>query len=140
MGVLTDILIASEDDARIGAERVKVDTPDRLDLKGVDLIAFSCLYSILGSREPDGSAVDEFEQVYEGKDGEEWIWRFPREFTEWLLLQEPADTRRCAEAWSNTEEMEGLSPEGCAEIIGWLIYLAQRADVQGKQMYCWMSL
>lgn len=140
MGVLSDIIVATEEEARSGAADIHVDSPDRLDLKGIDIVPLAALHCILSRRERDFSAIDEFPLVFQESDQGPWISRFPDIFSANLARLDPDGLEEAAQCWAAIGELDGLGVEGAKNVIRWLTSLVARAAEQGKHVYCWMSL
>ena len=143
MGVLTDLILGSAEElAAVDADDVPINVLPGLDIKGTGLIELATLYAIATRTEVE-AGLDSFPPVSgeESEDGP-WVFRFPDELVEALAQASPAEVKRIAAEWSQTEEVmqSGWPAAEVAQRISEMIAFAVKAKASGKPVHVWTSL
>jgi hypothetical protein len=148
MGVLSEIVIANQSDARAIA---KSHSPSRewqgFFWKGLDPVVLSSLWSILKGETPNVETVvqqvDRFRMVQQVSEDGPWLFSLPREFRDLLANisnEPPAIIGPVEQAWGATEELEHWSPADVEECLGKLADLASSAALEDKDLFLWICL
>lgn len=137
--MLTDILIASTDDA----PRIVSATPDnwpRLQFNSLDNVALAGLWSALGAA---AEAVDfEGERHLLAHTQEQWVFEFPQDFVRRLCALQPAGIKDVAAAWATHDEIARMGASGPAiePIVDAVRGFALQATGENKSLLLFMSL
>ena len=143
MEVLTDLILGTKEElAAVDPEDVPINVLPGLDIKGTGLIELSTLYAIATGTAFD-PALDSFPPVSgeESEDGP-WVFRFPDELVEALSSATPADIKRIAMEWSQTEELQqsGWPEAEVAQRLSEMSAFALKARAAAKPVHVWTSL
>ncbi|MEZ5427162.1 MAG: hypothetical protein R2747_12905 [Pyrinomonadaceae bacterium] len=138
---LTDLILASKDEAqKIADSDYPLESWAGIDTKGIDVVAYSNLYSILTEQEWQPDILDQFPLVSQGTEEGPWVSIFPAEMTEMLAGLEGDKMEKIAEDWSQAEEMAYFDPKEIKELLGEMRNLAKRAGSDRSDLLIWMSL
>lgn len=143
MGVLTDLIIATEDElAAVDPDEIPINVLPGLDIKGTGIIELATLHAILGGTEFD-PGLEDFPSVSgeESEDGP-WIFRFPDSLVHRLASASAAELSRVAAEWARTEELElsGWPPEVLHQRLLEMAEFAKSTVLQGKPVHVWSCL
>ena len=135
MGVLSDIYVSRDDDA------LKYDTaPDqfreRCQYKGITVLEFSTLWSIMRGIEWDVGLMDEFPCLLQIDGGERLIQRFPLAMVSELAGLSSDRIGTVTTAWAATEELN-CDPTDIRSVVDDLVRLSRKADETGQGLYLW---
>lgn len=146
---LADLLFATEEIARAGAEAVPVsgrNTPsssERIDIKNFDLIPLSMLWSLLSGRDWDSGMLNAFETVFQESSDGPWLYRLPDDLVERILQLSDQRIVETAREWAATEELEDLErrrPGITQAVLSQIVNLCRAAKQAKKGVFLWISL
>ena len=144
MGVLTEILIASDADADdLAAATAPIERWLGLDAKGHNEVTLGTLWHVLDGGTAETADLETFaEFVCLTKASEEgpWVFRLPLGLVRSLSLLSDEQAGAAASGWCLADELQGLGHEGCYELLLRLRALAQQAEAEGKTLLMWISL
>ncbi len=143
MGILADFFVATHADALLyeqllgdlPAERYEVVNSGRLTA-----LEIGSLWAILDGVEWDFKQHELINHTPPDESAESWLSEFPAPLTAKLASIDDAAATKCAEAWSETEELEGADSDDLSDFVGELRGLAQHAQASGNALYLWNSL
>lgn len=139
MGVLSDLVVATEGDAlRIARTTNPAATFGGIDIKGIDSVKFGTLQAIL-----TGSTFEELLHLYEPvceSDEGPWVFRIPAAFVAKLAVLEGIPLERTAIQWAQTEELEGWDTSAVVQALHAICEFARRAAGSGQALFLWMCL
>ncbi len=140
--MLTDILIASRDDATI----ILDEYPQRkdwsgLELKGLCNMKLAALLDTLGSP-TEAAALEGEDCILVSRQDGPWVILLPIILRDTLAALPDSQFRSVAEQWANHEELvlDGWSAEDVEPGIGMLKTHAKVAVEAGKDLLLWMAL
>ncbi|SDZ39296.1 hypothetical protein SAMN05518854_105455 [Variovorax sp. YR266] len=137
--MLTDILIASTDDA----PQILSTTPGswpRLQFNSLDNVALAGLWAALGAT---AEAVDfEGEKHLLAHTPEQWVFEFPQDFVRRLCALQPAGIKDVAAAWATHDEIARMGASGPAiePVVEAVRGFARQATGENKSLLLFMSL
>jgi hypothetical protein len=140
MGLLTDIFVATSEDAlkyeSLAAGELPPGRFEVVNFKGLTNLEFGTLWAILSgeSFDLDRHALDALTPA-----GESWLFGFPSALVELLAGLGASDTTSAAAAWAATEELQ-WDPSETEEVLVELMRLARRSRSASKGLYFWGSL
>lgn len=143
MGVLTDIVVASEAEAgAVGRASVPSQQWPGMDAKGIDQIKLGMLLSLLSGEPYRDSLVDEFTFLWEQSDDGPWVYRIPPCLVDRLSQLQGPELQRVAQEWARIEEFRLVNwkPADVEAVLRALVGLAEQARSQGKDLLMWMCL
>jgi hypothetical protein len=143
MGVLTDLVIATEADlGGVSPDELPISVFPGVDIKGIGIIELAILHGLLAGKEFD-PRLEAFPMVggQESEDGP-WLNRLPQDFVERLAGLDGEHLSSAAAQWRATEEFEhnGWDPEDISQRLGEVCELAKRAVSEGKPIHLWTCL
>jgi len=143
MGLLTDFVIAGEDEAAAIAAAVRpVELWPTLECKGVEMVKLSTLVAAATGRPAD----DELQEAFELAAGDEaegpWVLRIPGEIVRLLAGIPAAELGAVAARWAESDELrlDGWSASDAADLVARLQAHAQQALASGSSLFLWISL
>jgi len=144
MGILTDLFVATTEDAR-AYDPARSNRTELLakyqpaEYKHLTYLEFSTLWAIL-AEEPWDFDKHHHECLHLPAEGETWLFRFPEAFV--LLLAGLTDSKLEAvvTAWAQTEELASWSTTDLKPMVVDLRRLAQQASQTSKGLFLWGSL
>jgi len=146
MGILADILVASEQDAlaydaQLELRRSPVSGVTVVYYKSFTGLEFGTLWA-LAVGEPFEVRRHKLRHISHGDDGERWLEAFPAELVAVLSAIPDADVPSLAARWAATDELKlsQMLPEHVEPVIRDLHRLAALAQAEGKGVYLWGSL
>lgn len=137
--MLTDILIASTDDA----PQILSATPGswpRLQFNSLDNMALAGLWAALGAT---AEARDfEGEKHLLAHTPEQWVFEFPQDFVRRLSALQPADIKNVAAVWATHDELARMGASGPAiePVVDAVSGFARQAVGESKSLLLFMSL
>lgn len=137
--MLTDILIASTDDA----PQILSATPGswpRLQFNSLDNVALAGLWTALGAT---AEATDfEGEKHLLAHTPEQWVFEFPSDFVRRLSALQPADIKNVAALWATHDEIARMGASGPAiePVVEAVSGFARQAKGENKSLLLFMSL
>lgn len=142
MGILTDLLIADEDDAtQIANSQYPLGEFTGIDLKGIDSVKLTMLHSILS-----GVSWEDLQSQYipiaEGSDDGPWVFLLPKDLIDNLTKLDQSGVIQIGSQWGKTEEfqLDKWKQEDVITILQKIVQLARQAANQGKRIFMRMSL
>lgn len=142
MGVLTDLVIANEDDAmQIANSQHPLGEFTGIDMKGVDSVKLTMLHSIL-SGQSWKDLLSQYDPVAEASEDGPWVFLLPTELVHSLAGLDEPGIMNIADQWAKTEEfrLDNWSLEDVTAALRDIANLARQASDQGKRVLAWMSL
>lgn len=141
MGVLTDILIAYESEAKtIGETETPWEKWPSLHAQGYDLINFASLLCILNGQEWRDEVLDQFSTLYQASDEESWITLLPNQLVMKLANLSDEAVLNVASQWVRDEDMEGSDIFLLQDFLEGLRELSQKALSANQSLLMWQSL
>jgi hypothetical protein len=144
MGVLTDIVIANESEAKaIATSSVPSREWPGIDAKGIDQVKLGTLWALLTGQDfKVESVVNEFVTLHEVSEDGPWVFRVPPQIVKLLADLDDERANTTALAWAATDEFVLAQWEGGAvrSILDELRSLARSANATSKSLLMWMSL
>lgn len=143
MGLLTDFVIAGEDEAGDLATAVRpAERWPTLECKGVEMVKISTLFAAATGTPPDDDLPGSFELAGEGRDEGPWVFRIPENIAGAIAGIAPDELPAVAARWAATEELrlDGWSAGEAAEVIGQLRGHAKKAIEARSTLFLWLSL
>jgi len=142
MGVLTDLVIADESDsARIANSQYPLGEFTGIDVKGVDLVKLTTLYSILAGA-PFKDVLPQYTQAAEASEDGPWVFLLSTDFVDKLANLGESEIVDIAGRWAKTEEfqLDGWSQNDVTVVLSDIAKLARQASAQNKRVLAWMCL
>ncbi len=139
--MLSDLLLATVDDAILGGESVS--SPFRIDVKGRDLVKLSTLWAILERRTFDRqTSVGLFPEIFEESDDGPWIFEFPHGLDDVLRSIDKKQIHQIAEKWTQTAEFQlGNIPVSTAQDYLRAIHdLSLKPRRRDERLFLWVCL
>lgn len=143
MGILTDFVVATDNDAVAIGEAVRpADQWPTLESKGVETIKLSTLYCAATNAQYTDDIQASFSLVAGNEEEGPWVFKFPPEILAAIAGIGQSDIPAIAASWAATEElqMDGWSKEDAAQFIKELQTYAQKALGSGASLFLWLSL
>lgn len=143
MGILTDFVIAKDEDAVAISEATRAaDHWPTLESKGVDTIKLSTLYCAATNTEYENAIQASFTMMAGDEEEGPWVFKFPSEILSAIAHIESDSVSSIAKIWAATEElqMDGWSEDDAARFITELVAHAKTTRATGASMFLWMSL
>ena len=146
---LTEAFIATRDVARKGGDdipppKTRAATNDRIDLKGLHLVAVSELWCVLSGKRWTVSVTERFPIVFGDDDSDgPWVHEFPSDFSERLAGLTTERIKVTAKEWVRIARLDSLDarrPGLVARSLADLVRLAKRGKVKKQSLYIWESL
>jgi hypothetical protein len=137
--MLTDILIASPDDAPQILSAAPGSWP-RLQFNSLDNVALAGLWAALGAT---AEAADfEGEKHLLAHTPEQWVFEFPQDFVRRLSTLQPAGIKDVAAAWATHDEIARMGASGPAiePVVDAVSGFARQATGENKSLLLFMSL
>ena len=141
MGLLTELFVATESDARAYAASngtgplpalARVDLGDRTNVE------FETLWAILES-EPWDVHQHALREVSKASETESWLFEFPERYVGTLKDLPPPKIGSASAAWAATDEMS-TTPQVVLPIIEQLASLARMVGTRECRLFLWVSL
>lgn len=142
MGVLSDLVVAPAGDAeRIGRARVPVAELGGIDIKGIDLVKFGMLHSILTER-PFKQVLSEYNPIVTVSDEGPWVFQIPSDLVTRLATLDGEDQRNAVTRWAATEEFarDRWPASAVAQAFEGIVSLARKAEDAGHSLFLRMTL
>ncbi len=142
MGILTEFIIAKDNELELILQsNYPCEKWETLELKSVDTIKISTLYSIAKNEEYNMDIHHSFEDFGENEEGP-WISKFSDDMISTLSKIKPENIDIIASKWSLTEElqMDGFDINDAKIIIQNLINYCKKAIDSNSKIFLWMSL
>jgi hypothetical protein len=139
MGILTDVYIASPQEA------VKYDAEPQafrdvtLSAKGIMDLELSTLWAIYRGEPWDVKFLKEFEHLLSRDGGERLVIALPESLVGYLAQSDGPKIATVAQAWAKTEEVARYA-EYVPKYLEDLVALAKRALSSGKRLYLWVCV
>lgn len=144
MGVLSDLILATEADARAVAETDSALRPwPWVDVKGIEHVKLGRLNAILTGEAFNQDFVRSMDRLAaEDPDSGPWVFRLPRDFVHRLAAVDDNRQRKVASLWAQSEEFvaDTWGIDDVLAVLRAIIGLAQRARDSGPSLLLWMSL
>ncbi len=148
MGILSDFVVASDDDGPTIGESIRPaeQWPCLKGWKGVETIKLSTLYFCISgqSNSVEEAVALSSEFMLAGGNQEEgpWVFKFPARVLSAFASLSPESFKSVAKKWCATEELEmdGWGQGEAQSFISQLQPLANSAVASNKAMYLWLSL
>ncbi len=141
MGVLTDLIIASSDEAdEVAKAEVHAGRWPTLEMKGFSSISFGMLLAILRDEE---WTVELFnDELLAAGDMEEgpWVTHVPDSFVEAVAVVQDEQLPIAAGKWAGTEELSYWSPGDLGEVLSELRSFCAQAREAGTSILMWVCL
>ena len=164
MGVLTDYVVASAEEAIAGLQSIPDNTEDRVEVRGTSPVSIIDLKRILlenRSVEPRPVArmtwadvvagrvvkdrnADQLPLVFEEGPGGPWVYQLPSELVSRLSATDEPALTEIATRWWQCVEFQREPPyrswdvSAVRQFLTILVTLARRARENGKNLYLWM--
>ena len=135
MGLLTDLFVATESDARRYDSNAAAVT-DRVQLGDLTNLPFERLWAIL-ERTPWDVRTHALREIVGGP--ESFVYEFPDRYVGLLRGLTESDVAPVSAAWARTEELSA-TPEEVAPVIRHLTKLAGTAEGSGRKLFVWFLL
>lgn len=146
MGILGDILVATEQDALAYDASLEFRKSPTAAItvvyyKSFTGLEFGTLWA-LASGEPFEMRRHKLRHISHGDEGERWLEAFPEELVAVLSALPEAELASLAARWAATDELRlsHMLPEHAEPVVRDLRRLAAQARHEGKGMYLWGSL
>ena len=142
MGVLTDLVIADEDDAnRIAHSQYPLGEFTGIDIKGIDSVKLTTLHSILSGM-PFEDLLAQYKPVIEASEDGPWVFLLPNDIVERLANLDESGITNISDQWGITEEfqLDRWSQNDVTTVLNDIVNLTRQASAQGKHVFAWMSL
>jgi hypothetical protein len=139
MGLLTELLIGTEDDAKAYADSRGTRLPaavGRVALGDLTSLEFETLWAILENKAWD-ARMHALREVWHGADS--FLFAFPARYVSTLTTLEPSSVASASVAWSATDEMRA-TPQEVVPIIEQMVLLARAVASSDNQLFLWFSL
>lgn len=141
MGILADIFVANDQDARLyeqrlfGHEAIESPSYERVQYKNITSLELGTLWALLHGEDWN---VKKHNFLHIGHDEEvgSCLDQFPPELTRSLSALEPKQVSDVSAAWAATEELQWPASDA-AEVINELVRLARLAVASGNSLYVW---
>lgn len=141
MGLLTDFIIADEDEAEaLSVAVAPLKKWQGFDAKGLDEVKLAKLYALLTSVPYQKGLLREFELRASGSDNGPWVTRLPPALVQ--ALASLTDVESTGSAWAEIEEFDrdGWEKEAVARALGRLCDAARQAEASHKRIFLRLSL
>jgi hypothetical protein len=141
--VLTGVVVAEEREAAAVARAAAPRSSwTGLDLRGIEVVKLSSLWSLLAGRELGLEAIDRFTPLHEETEEGPWVYRLPPDLSARLADLSAIAAAPVAEAWAATGELalEGWDAATAGAVLGELGTVARAARDGDKPLLLWMSL
>jgi hypothetical protein len=142
MGVLSDLVVAPENDAeRVANAEAPSQAFGGIDIKGIDSVKFGTLHSIVVGR-PFEELLPDYEPVVTVSDEGPWVFRIPSGLVSRLAAISETERAGLAKRWARTEEfsLDGWADSDVSEALDAISTLARRAMASGQALFLWMCL
>lgn len=143
MGVLSDLVVAGENDAELVCRTLNPSaTFAGIDIKGIDSVKFESLDQILTGRAPTLTS-DVFTPLACGFDEGRLVFRLPGGLVGKRAALSSAEQTATADLWFKTEgefHFGDWQTEAVLQVLAGVCALARSAVAQHKVLYLWMSL
>ena len=107
MGVLTDFVVATDEQSHAGLEVDQVSQDDRVDLKGIDHVKITKLDCLLTGREWDVEIINrEYPIVHEASEDGPWVSRVSDALVKRLVELDEKSVSELSERWWQIEEFQ----------------------------------
>lgn len=139
MGLLTELLIGTEDDAKAYAESRGTRPPaavGRVALGDLTNLEFEMLWAILENKAWDAS-THALREVWHGANS--FLFEFPNRYVSTLMVLNPRNVTSASVAWSATDEMRA-TPQEVVPIIEQMVLLARLVASSHNRLFLWFSL
>ncbi len=140
MAVLADLLVAEAGDIpSIIASDYPLGTFRGINVDGLDPLTIAALHADL-SGEVFEILLEKYHPVAEASPNGPWLIQFPADIVARLAEFSPPDYPPLAKRWLATDQVAraGWSPEQAERFVGQMIYLAQNASYDGKDLFLWV--
>jgi hypothetical protein len=142
MGVLTDLVMADEQEAnRIAESHYPLGEYPGIDIKGIDSVKLNVLHGILTSKTFE-ELLPQYDPIAEASEEGPWVFLLPHELVELLSLLDDVEVKEVAMKWGGTEEFQlaGWDQPAVIEVLKAIADLARRSVSEKKHLFAWMSL
>jgi hypothetical protein len=148
MGVLTDFVIATDEQAKAGLpDDGSIPRDERIDMKGIDHVKISKLDCILSQREWDAGMIEqEYPFVFEKSEDGPWVNRVSDALVRRLAALDGPSIDDTAHHWWQIEEFQpaswgpGWEQQTVHDVLTNLVRLARQAVQTQKKLFMWTSL
>jgi hypothetical protein len=140
MTVLADLLVAEAGDIpSITASEYPLGEFKGVNVDGLDPLTLAALHADL-SGEVFETLLEKFHPVAEASPNGPWLIRFPPDFVGRLAEFSPPDYPNLAQRWLATTQVGEVGwPQDVAErFVGQIVYFAQNASFEGKELFLWV--
>jgi hypothetical protein len=139
MGILSDIYVASPDEAKLYDTDQKRFAAVAAQSKGFTELELSTLWAILDNCEWDENLLDEFHNILTIADGERLITRLPDALLDRLTAANDQQLTAAAEQWAATDELQ-CDPADARQFMNDMIRLWRLARSINKSLHLWNSV
>ncbi len=140
MAVLADLIVAEAGDIpSITASEYPLGEFKGVNVDGLDPLTLAALHADL-SGEVFETLLQKFLPVAEASPQGPWLIQFPADFLGRLAEFSPPDYPNLAQRWLATAQVvEAGWPQDAAErFVGQIVYFAQNASFEGKNLFLWV--
>lgn len=160
MGVLSDFVIASDEEARSGLENIPDNTADRVEVRGANPVMIMDLDSVLSGKDLDrvttevtytladlmakmaapAQSMENLPLVFEGKPDGPWVYQMPPSLVQRLAALDQIAISETASRWSHSLQFKqpDWTLSKVQAFLAILVGLANKATEQGKCLYMWI--
>jgi hypothetical protein len=140
MAVLADLLVAEAGDIpSIVASDYPLGEYRGINVDGLDPLTLAALQADLFD-EAFEPTVKKYLPVGEASPNGPWLIQFPAPMVTRLAEYSPPDYPPLVKRWLATDQVElsGWTQEQAERFVGQLVYLAQNAAFEGKELFLWV--
>jgi hypothetical protein len=144
MGLLTDLIIASESDAQkiCEAQGAHSKSWPTLALKGVDPVKLATLWKIVSPGAEEEALEGDAFMIYSADSEGPWVFRMPDDLIWRLASLSTGQIREAAAIWARSEEilLDQWTEDDCVTVVTEASALAKKAASIQKPVLLWMCL
>lgn len=140
MGVLTDIFIASPEEAeKLGLSEDTFEDFKGIFAKGQSTVTLESLHEIIAAK--DGTKAEDISMIFSADEEGPWVLEIPIGLSRSLAALKGQDLSEISAKWSRTEEMQmDYDPDSVGDLLREMVDLADEAVKLNKGLLMWMSL
>jgi hypothetical protein len=142
MGVLSDLVVASGDDAmRIAELSSPAAELGGIDIKGIDTVKLAMLHAVVSGRTYE-DVLALYEPTGEGSQEGPWVVKLPADLVAALAGLDESAQRRVGTRWAQIEEfaLDGWQVADVCNTLEGICGLARQATESAQSVFLWICL
>lgn len=141
MGVLTDLIVATPEEAAVVSEAEARDPRwPRATVSGLDPVSLCTLWALMRGDEYRDEDVDQISLAHEQSEEGPWVYQLPAGLVDMLATLDSERVAGICAEWARTDELRGADPSDLARVLLRMRQLAEEARRKQSSILMWICL